>query len=42
MISIQKKNEVEDIKFIPIEDIDKYEWAFNHENLIKSYSPKQL
>ena len=37
-----EKNEVEDIKFIPIEDIDKYEWAFNHENLIKSYSPKQL
>ena len=35
-----EKNEVEDIKFIPIEDIDKYEWAFNHENLIKSYSPK--
>ena len=37
-----EKNEVEDIKFIPIEDIDKYEWAFNHDNLIKSYSPKQL
>lgn len=35
-----EKNEVEDIKFIPVEDIDKYEWAFNHENLIKSYSPK--
>ena len=37
-----EKNEVEDIKFIPVEDIDKYEWAFNHENLITSYSPKQL
>lgn len=37
-----EKNEVEDIKFIPIEDIDNYAWAFNHENLIKSYSPKQL
>ena len=35
-----EKNEVEDIKFIPIEDIDKYEWAFNHDVLIKSYSPK--
>ena len=35
-----EKNEVEDIKFIPIEDIDKYEWAFNHDNLIKNYSPK--
>ena len=38
--SHSEKNEVEDIKFIPVEDIDKYEWAFNHDNLIKSYSPK--
>ena len=38
--SHSEKNEVEDIKFIPVEDIDKYEWAFNHNNLIKSYSPK--
>ena len=37
-----EKNEVEDIKFIPIEDINKYEWAFNHDNLIKSYSPKTI
>ena len=38
--SHSEKNEVEEIKFIPVEDIDKYEWAFNHDNLIKSYSPK--
>ena len=38
--SHSEKNEVEEIKFIPVEDIDNYEWAFNHDNLIKSYSPK--
>ena len=38
--SHSENNEVEEIKFIPVEDIDNYEWAFNHDNLIKSYSPK--
>lgn len=33
-----EKNEVEDIKFIPISDIDKYKWAFNHNNLIKDFN----
>ena len=28
-------NEVSDIKFIPIKEIDNYEWAFNHLELIK-------
>ena len=37
-----EKNEVEDIKFIPIEDIGDYEWAFSHDNLIRSYSPQHL
>ena len=35
-----EKDEVSDIKFIPLSDIDKYEWAFNHENRIKEYFNK--
>ena len=42
-----EKNEVESIAWIPTEDIDKYEWAFNHLNTIKEivnsyimFSPK--
>ena len=27
-------NEVDDVKWIPIEDIDKYEWAFNHKTTL--------
>lgn len=30
-----EKDEVGDIKFIPLSDIDKYEWAFNHNRLVK-------
>ena len=29
-----EKNEVSGIKFIPTDDIDSYEWAFNHKELI--------
>lgn len=29
--------EVDAVKWIPLYDIDKYEWAFNHNDLIKSY-----
>lgn len=28
-------DEVAEIKWIPIDDIDKYEWAFNHDKIIK-------
>ena len=35
-------NEVDDIKWIPIDDIDKYEWAFNHLNTIKSIVPSKF
>ena len=31
-----ESNEVDDIKWIPIRDIDSYEWAFNHNELIKN------
>ena len=30
-----EKDEVDNIKFIPIQDLDKYNWAFNHKDLIK-------
>lgn len=31
-----EKNEVQSIKFIPIDDIHKYEWAFNHDTLLET------
>ena len=33
-----EKDEVGEIKFIDLCDIDHYQWAFNHENLIKKYA----
>ncbi len=30
-------NEVSDIKWIPYSEVDNYEWAFNHKELIKQY-----
>ena len=33
-----EKNEVSDIKWIPIDEVDNYEWAFNHKELIKDYN----
>lgn len=32
-----EKDEVGQIKFIELSDIDKYEWAFNHKQLINKY-----
>lgn len=29
-----ENNEVSEIKWIPIEEISKYKWAFNHEQII--------
>lgn len=29
-----EQDEVEEVKFIPIEDISKFEWAFNHDEII--------
>lgn len=31
-----ESNEVDDVKWIPIKNIDDYEWAFNHDDLIKT------
>jgi len=36
-----EKNEVESIKFIKLNKIDDYEWAFNHQELIKEISLKK-
>lgn len=33
-----EKDEVGDIKFIELEDIDKYKWAFGHDKLIRKYA----
>lgn len=33
-----EKDEVSNIRFIRVEDIDNYKWAFNHGELIKTYS----
>lgn len=34
-LSNMEKDEVEDVKWIPINEIENYEWAFNHLNIIK-------
>ena len=36
-----EKNEVESIKFIKLNKINNYEWAFNHQKLIKEISFKK-
>lgn len=33
-----EKDEVESIRFIKVDNVDMYEWAFNHNSLIKHYS----
>lgn len=33
--NLGEKNEVKSIKWIPIEKLENYKWAFNHESLIK-------
>ena len=30
-----EEDEVDDIQWIPVEDIDNYEWAYNHKEIIK-------
>ena len=40
-LSKMEKDEVDDVKFIPIDEIDNYDWAFNHLNLIKNNLPKK-
>lgn len=32
-----EKNEVEAIGWIPVKDVNNYEWAFNHDDIIKEF-----
>lgn len=36
-----EENEVDFVKWIPIDEIDNYAWAFNHRNVIKKYAPNK-
>lgn len=37
-----EENEVDDVRWIPIDEVDKYKWAFNHRKIIKNLRPKKL
>ncbi len=37
-----EENEVDAIKWIPVDDIEKYNWAFNHKTVIKKYAPNKF
>lgn len=36
-----EKDEVEEAKWMPLTDVDKHLWAFDHGTLIKKYAPKK-
>lgn len=36
-----EENEVDSVKWIPIDDLDDYKWAFNHRKVIELYAPKK-
>lgn len=36
-----EENEVDSVKWIPIDDLDDYKWAFNHRKTIEQYAPKK-
>ena len=36
-----EENEVDSIKWIPLDDIDNYKWAFNHRITVEKYAPKK-
>ena len=33
-----EENETEDMKWIPVDEVKNYQWAFNHGHLIKKYA----
>ena len=37
-LNVVEKDEVEDVKWIPVDKIDQYQWAFGHEKYIKTYT----
>ena len=36
-----EENEVDSVKWIPLDDIDNYKWAFNHRKTVELYAPKK-
>ena len=36
-----EENEVDNIKWIPLDEIDNYKWAFNHRKTVELYAPKK-
>ena len=40
--ALNEKDEVGDIKFIRLDEIDNYEWAFNHDDIIRECMDKVL
>ena len=34
-----EKNEVDEIRFIRLNDIDKFKWAFKHDEIIRTIFP---
>ena len=36
-----EENEVDSVKWIPVDDFDNYKWAFNHAKTTKLYAPKK-
>lgn len=36
-----EENEVDGITWIPVDDLDKYKWAFNHRKTTELYAPKK-
>ena len=37
-----EENEVESVKWIPVDEIDNYKWAFNHVKTTKLYAPGKI
>lgn len=37
-----EENEVDGIKWIPVEEFDNYKWAFNHAKTTKLYAPSKI
>lgn len=37
-----EKDEVDQVKWIPVKDIDNYQWAFNHKEVIKKLKPNKF
>jgi len=36
-----EENEVDGVKWIPVDELDNYKWAFNHRKTIEIYAPKR-